>query len=660
MDYNIDLKELSSRESEKVEWKENGNDRDVVKSIVKTIAAFANDIANVGGGYVVCGAKEIKDEFGFPKVEYTGLTASKLKEIEGTVRVHCSNRISPSIAPIIEVIDNPINNETKILVFIVTATSKAHTYKDDETVKYYVRVGRETIEARNGILSHLLTSKQEVEPFDKRANPKVDETDIDSLLFRDCMNEMKLTQPTKPLENYFSDREQIAEFVPPLCVKKSLDGGLCLRNFALFMFGKKNAISLNFPDAHTLLSIYNGTDRSEPTAERHSLTGSITEQAKKAIELLNTQAYTAFDKISEKPNQVKYPIRALQEAVINAIVHRDYEIAEPIRITVFSDRIEIMSPGSLHWGVDREKFLAGKATAKWRNQSFAYLFNKLQLAQSEGQGIPTIIRTMKEEGCPAPIFEIGTDSVTCILPAHPRHIIIREIQEIQDKIILGKLDEAKEQVLHLLETDLYNFRTLDLYCEILGKQKNVQELFDFLISKEMDYTMVISTTLLTMVEILTMNRNNDSYQKLAGDILSIALNGKIEESQIEKAVINLKKMGESEKVIRFIDEIMIKHPHFSSNSKLLEKRATSKMDLAKKCIDTARDSKSSPKTKVRAWDMCRQFLNDAEKDLKDALNYADAPNEKFFIEEHGIKFLEKMKEISKKPDQSKRFHKYKR
>jgi predicted HTH transcriptional regulator len=548
MNYNIDLKELSIRESEKVEWKENGDDKDVIKGIVKTISAFANDIANVGGGYVVCGAKEIKDEFGFPKVDYTGLNANKLKEIEGKVREQCTNRVSPSIAPIIQVIDNPNDKETKILVFIIIATSKAHTYRDDETVKYYVRVGRETIEARNGILSQLLNSKQEVEPFDKRANPNVDETDIDSLLFRDCMIEMNLVQPNKPLDSYFSDKEQIAEFVPPLCVKKSLDGELRLRNFALFMFGKKNSISINFPDAYISLSIYNGTDRSESTAERHLLTGSIIEQAKKAIELLNTQAYTAIDKISEKPNQVKYPIRALQEALINAVVHRDYEIAEPIRVTVFSDRIEILSPGRLHWGVDKEKFLAGKASAKWRNQSFAYLFNKLQLAQSEGQGIPTIIRTMREEGCPDPIFEMGTESVTCILPAHPRHRIIREIQAIQDKIILGKLDDAKKQVLQLLNTDLYNFRTLDLYCEIIGKQKNTQELYDFLISKKVDYTMVNSNTLLTMVEILTMVETNNNYQKLAEDILSVALSGKIEESQVEKAVINLKKWANRKKI----------------------------------------------------------------------------------------------------------------
>jgi predicted HTH transcriptional regulator len=148
------------------------------------------------------------------------------------------------------------------------------------------------------------------------------------------------------------------------------------------------------------------------------LTGSIIEQSKKVIGLLDTLTCTTFDKTSEKPNKEKYPKRALQEAVINAIVHRDYEIAEPVRITVFSDRIEIRSPGALHWGVDREKFKTGKASPKWRNQSFAYLFNKLRLTQSEGQGIPTIIRTMKEEGCPDPVFEIEADNVTCILPAH--------------------------------------------------------------------------------------------------------------------------------------------------------------------------------------------------------------------------------------------------
>lgn len=425
MIFNIDLKELSARESERVEWKENGDDKHIVNSIVKTIAAFANDIGNFGGGYVVCGAKETKDEFGFPKVKYTGLTAQKLKEIEGKVLQHCNDYISPSVAPIVQELKNPENAQTRILVFIILASADAHTYRDGESANYYVRISRETKEARNGVLAQLLIKKQKLDYFDKRVYPKASEADIDILLFRDSMQQMGLLHPEKSLEEYFSDREQIAELVPPLFVKNNLSGLLQPRNFALLMFGKKSSITSFFSEAFTVVSIYKGLDRSVDTAERHTLTGSIIEQAKKAIELLNTQVYTVFDKTSNKPNQVKYPIRALQEAMINAIVHRDYEIPQPNRVTIFENRIEITSPGTLHWGVDKAKFLDGKASPKWRNQSFAYLFNKLQLAQSEGQGIPTIFRTMQEEGCPQPFFEIDEDSVTCILPAHPRHQKIR-------------------------------------------------------------------------------------------------------------------------------------------------------------------------------------------------------------------------------------------
>jgi len=144
-------------------------------------------------------------------------------------------------------------------------------------------------------------------------------------------------------------------------------------------------------------------------------------QAKKLIDLLNTQNFEIFDKNSAQPNQTKYPRRALQEAVINALVHRDYESVQPVRVTVFADRIEINSPGALPRTIDPDHFRGGKAAPFWRNQTLAYFFNKLQLAQAEGQGIPTIIRTMKEGGCPAPEFQINPENLVCILPAHPRH-----------------------------------------------------------------------------------------------------------------------------------------------------------------------------------------------------------------------------------------------
>jgi ATP-dependent DNA helicase RecG len=413
---NIDLKELSKRESERVEWKEQVADID---DIIKTAVAFANDYSNLGGGYIVCGAKEIKDEHGFQKLLTVGLTASRLKEIEGKATSALREKTFPSIVPVIEEIE--IDPEHRILVFVVAATGQVHTYratgKDASTC--YVRTGRETREARNGIHRELLVKRNLLEAWDKRSCSNATIRDIDLIALRQYLQEINLWDDNKSIdEYYFSDTAKIADFIPPLVSKEQLTDILRPRNFTLLIFGRD--ILRFFNEAYTILSKYPGVDRSEPTAIRHEITGNIIYQARRCIELLEAETYMVFDKNSAKPNRRKYPAKALQEAIVNAIVHKDYEIQQPVRITVFSDRIEFYSPGGLPRTVDVDKFKAGKATPVWRNQALAYFFNKLQLAQAEGQGIPTIIRSMQEEDCPAPVFETGIESLTCILPAHPR------------------------------------------------------------------------------------------------------------------------------------------------------------------------------------------------------------------------------------------------
>ena len=159
--------------------------------------------------------------------------------------------------------------------------------------------------------------------------------------------------------------------------------------------------------AASLFSVYPGIDRSTPHAERHELSGTLIEQSGRISQLLDVQSFTSFDKTNQSaPNAVKYPKRALYEAMGNALAHRNYELDDPTRITVFDDRIEVHSPGSLPFGVDPDRFREGRAGPRWRNQSLAWFFNRLQLAQAEGQGIPTILRVMREEGCPPPIFEV--------------------------------------------------------------------------------------------------------------------------------------------------------------------------------------------------------------------------------------------------------------
>jgi hypothetical protein len=160
--------------------------------------------------------------------------------------------------------------------------------------------------------------------------------------------------------------------------------------------------------------------------------------------------------------------------------------------------------------------------------------------------------------------------------------------------------------------------------------------------------LVNPNTLINIAEILSFDKDNIKYQSLANRALSVAMSGKIEEGQIAKAVVNLKKIGEPEDVIKFASESMLKYPNLAHNSTLLEKRATARMDMAKKCIKTARDYKSQPKTKARAWEKCRELLAEAERDLNLALENVENPNEKFFIEKD-INFLNELKDTSKKP-----------
>lgn len=640
----IDLKDLAQRESERVEWKENVAD---IEDVIKTSVAFANDFSNLGGGYVVCGAKEIKDEHGFQKLVEIGLTSSKLKEIEGKVLTDLREKVYPPIVPLTE--ELTVSEDRRILVFIIPSSKNAHSYrasgKDAST--YYVRIGRETREAKNGILRELLIQKRELEPWDKRINARALLTDIDLIVLREYLQEMKVWDPNKAIEDYLSDNERISSFVSPLAEKERITNILKPRNFTLLMFGKD---PLKFVSgAYVVFSIYKGKDRSEPTAERHEITGNLVQQARKCIELLNAETYTAFDKNDNIPNQLKYPLRALQEAVVNCLVHRDYEIDQPSRITVFIDRIEIYSPGSLPRAVEKEKFLKGKATPFWRNQSLAYFFNKLQLAQAEGQGVPTILRTMKEEGCPSPIFEIEQESLTCILPAHPRHALIKEIHNIENDIILGKKEQAHKKLLDILEDDPYNFRALDLFCDVTTALNRPKELLSFLLKKNIDLEKLNSNTIINIAETITLVKDDDKLKEFADKLMKYAKSSALEEKQLERIVISMKKLGQNEELIEFVNNAMSQNKSLTKNTILLENRARAKMDLAKKCIDTGRNSIEYNSTiRAKAWERARQYLYEAERDINYAMENVTSHIEEEYLK-RDLEFLHKMKKIAHRP-----------
>lgn len=416
MSARIDLKDLAVRESEQVEWKENVAD---VDDVVATLCAFANDLANLGGGRVVCGAREGRDEHGFPRLELSGLTASRLKEVEGVVLARCRERVSPPIDPLVDEVP-AADPERRILVFTMPASPQAHSFRrGNEGAKHFVRISRETREARNGLLRDLLVRKGVAEAWDRRPCATATVADIDLLALRDTLQRMDLYREDVGVEPYLSDTLALSTFVPPLFVREPITGTLRPRNFTLLLFGRN--VQLHIPGAISFFSSYEGTNRAVAHGRRLELAGTVLAQLDLLLPKLEAEAVTLYDKEDlVNPSVLKYPERALREALVNAFAHRDYQLYDPLRVTAFTDRVEISSPGSLPLGVRIEDVRSAEAGPQWRNQTLAWFFNRLELAEAEGQGLRTIRQTMLAAGCPPPRYDATEVRVVCTLPAHPR------------------------------------------------------------------------------------------------------------------------------------------------------------------------------------------------------------------------------------------------
>jgi ATP-dependent DNA helicase RecG len=258
-----------------------------------------------------------------------------------------------------------------------------------------------------------------MEPWDRRPCAAATVADLDLIALRDALQRMGVFGVERALESYLDDGVQLSPFVPSLCVSEPLTGIRRPRNFAVLLFARETQKFV--PGAFSIYSLYPERDRSDPASRRYEVAGTLFDQARRLQDLLNAEVVTLFDKTNmNEPNVERYPGRALQEAMINALAHRDYSLSDPTRITSFADRIEVVSPGSLPLGITLEDLRKRALTPRWRNQSLAWFLSRLQFAQAEGQGIVTIRRTMRAIGCPPPRFDASEVSVSCTLRAHPR------------------------------------------------------------------------------------------------------------------------------------------------------------------------------------------------------------------------------------------------
>ncbi len=184
--------------------------------------------------------------------------------------------------------------------------------------------------------------------------------------------------------------------------------------------------------------------------DRHEFSGSLFRQ----VEDL-TRAIDAYNRLSspriegmKRVDVRDYPETAIREAVLNAVIHREYALGGYTLASVFDDRIEIVSLGGLVRGVEMDDIMLG--VSYLRNKQLAEIFYRLHWIEAYGTGITKIKEEYKDAAC-QPAFESSPNAFKITLPN-------LSIQRNAPKRIKRKPEEEVEMVLELLREKEYIVR----------------------------------------------------------------------------------------------------------------------------------------------------------------------------------------------------------
>lgn len=148
------------------------------------------------------------------------------------------------------------------------------------------------------------------------------------------------------------------------------------------------------------------------------ISGPLTEQPKLIQDFYRRHIGHQIDRTDAKRDTIyDYPLVAFREAIINAIVHRDYDIGgAPIYFTITEDSVTIKSPGAPVSPITLEQISNFTAPSLSRNPKIVYVFNQMRMAEQRGLGFKTIRNEILSNQLPAPIITYDAPYLTIVFP----------------------------------------------------------------------------------------------------------------------------------------------------------------------------------------------------------------------------------------------------
>lgn len=384
-------------EWERLDFKRGWNPEDVMHSA----CAFANDLHNWGGGYILVGVEE---QDGVPVLPPQGVPLEQLDDIQKEL-VGLSNMIQPVCSMICE----PVEVVGKMVLVIWVPGGDARPYKapvslskDDKKrgKRYYVRQGSVTRIANEREEQQLMQLANKI-PYDDRLCQEASVSDLSPLLIKDFLRRVgsRLTiaeAETMPFEQLCWDMQIVGgttEYVRP-------------KNVGLLFFSDNPE---KFIPCARIEIVRFGKDVSSVFEEK-ILSGPIHVQLQQALDYLKSQVL--MEKIMKVDGQAEavrvwnYPYAAVEEVVANAVYHKSWDERTPIEINIYPDKIQVYNvegpmPPVTNSDLKQERV----RSRQYRNRRVGDFLKELDLTEGRNTGFPKIYGSLRKNGSPAPEFE---------------------------------------------------------------------------------------------------------------------------------------------------------------------------------------------------------------------------------------------------------------
>ena len=369
------------KEAQNIEWKLSWRDE-----CLKWICGFAN----AEGGVLVIGRNDRGEAVGIPD-------AVKLLE-------DLPNKVRDVLGIMVDV--NLLHEDGKELLEIhVEPYPSPVSYKGE----YHLRSGSTKQELKGAALSRFLLRKQGLH---------WDGVPIPRLTLKDCDPEALQWFRDKAAKSGRVDELVLADSETALLASLQLEDGEHLKRATALLFGKEPERFV--PGAFIKLGFFITDDDLRYQDEIH---GDLFSQVEKTLETLRTKylkAYISYDGLQRLETYL-FPMPALREALLNAVMHKDYSSGIPIQISVYEHQIVLWNAGQLpeRWTLEK---LMGKHPSNPFNPLLASAFFRAGYVESWGRGIEKMRRECADHDAPAPIFDVSMSGLMLTFKANPVHL----------------------------------------------------------------------------------------------------------------------------------------------------------------------------------------------------------------------------------------------